>query len=349
MVWELVSLRVSSNFVRAGRAGFLLTRVFHSFRSFSSASEYSLPTPSESHHSLSHSLSHSQQYNPFSLSPTNTDAHHQHHPSLPPLHMPGSPYSGGAQGHHHHGHSLSLSGKTPLDFSLGAGGHHAQSHSLSMPKSPGVGMEFAINSFAGGNNANGTAGTTATPPGGPPLLPINTSVSARSMGPTSPLAAGSAVSPGGVNGTPASAGSAGGTPGSAADKQSLLANEKRRRRRESHNAVERRRRDNINEKISELATLIPECMLDGGATNASTGGTAAAKEGKESGSPPPATTSPSALEASEPLLPTPTGEKGVKEEGDGEGGVVKANKGMILRKSVEYIRYAAHSQLRSMG
>jgi hypothetical protein len=44
----------------------------------------------------------------------------------------------------------------------------------------------------------------------------------------------------------------------------MLANEKRRRRRESHNAVERRRRDNINEKISELATLIPECMLDGG-------------------------------------------------------------------------------------
>ena len=47
-----------------------------------------------------------------------------------------------------------------------------------------------------------------------------------------------------------------------------LASEKRRRRRESHNAVERRRRDNINEKISELATLIPECMLDGGAGGA---------------------------------------------------------------------------------
>ncbi|KAJ3065167.1 hypothetical protein HK102_008014 [Quaeritorhiza haematococci] len=35
-------------------------------------------------------------------------------------------------------------------------------------------------------------------------------------------------------------------------------NEKRRRRRESHNAVERRRRDNINEKIQELSTLLPE-------------------------------------------------------------------------------------------
>ena len=42
----------------------------------------------------------------------------------------------------------------------------------------------------------------------------------------------------------------------------MLAVEKRRRRRESLNAVERRRRDNINERIAELATLIPESMLD---------------------------------------------------------------------------------------
>jgi hypothetical protein len=34
--------------------------------------------------------------------------------------------------------------------------------------------------------------------------------------------------------------------------------EKKRRRRESHNAVERRRRDNINDRISELATLLPD-------------------------------------------------------------------------------------------
>ncbi|KAF9102181.1 hypothetical protein BGX29_004888 [Mortierella sp. GBA35] len=39
-------------------------------------------------------------------------------------------------------------------------------------------------------------------------------------------------------------------------------NEKRRRRRESHNAVERRRRDNINEKIQELSTLLPEIYVD---------------------------------------------------------------------------------------
>ena len=37
---------------------------------------------------------------------------------------------------------------------------------------------------------------------------------------------------------------------------------KRRRRRESHNQVERRRRDNINEKIHELSELVPTHRLD---------------------------------------------------------------------------------------
>lgn len=37
---------------------------------------------------------------------------------------------------------------------------------------------------------------------------------------------------------------------------------KRRRRRESHNMVERRRRDNINERIHELATLVPMHRLE---------------------------------------------------------------------------------------
>ncbi|KAI0026294.1 helix-loop-helix DNA-binding domain-containing protein, partial [Vararia minispora EC-137] len=101
--------------------------------------------------------------------------------------------------------------------------------------------------------------------------------------------------------------------------RAAIANEKRRRRRESHNAVERRRRDNINEKIAELATLIPE-RLD----------TAA------SGTP----TSPADADPT-----TPSKEDGEelgarKEEKDRErDGGVKANKGMILRKSVEYIRY----------
>lgn len=47
--------------------------------------------------------------------------------------------------------------------------------------------------------------------------------------------------------------------------------ERRRRRRESHNAVERRRRDHINERIAELASLLPESMLLD-AIAASTGG-----------------------------------------------------------------------------
>jgi hypothetical protein len=37
--------------------------------------------------------------------------------------------------------------------------------------------------------------------------------------------------------------------------------ERRKRRRESHNLVERRRRDTINERIAELASLLPEAML----------------------------------------------------------------------------------------
>ncbi|KAJ1914157.1 hypothetical protein H4219_004911 [Mycoemilia scoparia] len=45
-------------------------------------------------------------------------------------------------------------------------------------------------------------------------------------------------------------------------KQAQLIYEKRRRRRESHNAVERRRRDNINEKIQELHSMLPPHMTD---------------------------------------------------------------------------------------
>ncbi|ORY36137.1 hypothetical protein BCR33DRAFT_635682, partial [Rhizoclosmatium globosum] len=44
-------------------------------------------------------------------------------------------------------------------------------------------------------------------------------------------------------------------------KNSLDTNEKRARRRASHNAVERRRRDIINEKIHELSQLLPDHHL----------------------------------------------------------------------------------------
>ncbi|KAG9307315.1 hypothetical protein G9A89_017143 [Geosiphon pyriformis] len=49
--------------------------------------------------------------------------------------------------------------------------------------------------------------------------------------------------------------------GDTMEKRALMC-EKRRRRRESHNAVERRRRDNINEKIQELSTLLPDSFND---------------------------------------------------------------------------------------
>src|SRR5690349_9841036 len=37
---------------------------------------------------------------------------------------------------------------------------------------------------------------------------------------------------------------------------------KRKRRRESHNLVERRRRDNINERIQDLSKLVPAHRLE---------------------------------------------------------------------------------------
>ncbi|KAJ2008998.1 Cell morphogenesis protein PAG1 [Coemansia thaxteri] len=53
-----------------------------------------------------------------------------------------------------------------------------------------------------------------------------------------------------------------GEDGEASPKSAVVNYEKRRRRRESHNAVERRRRDNINERIQELYTLLPDMMID---------------------------------------------------------------------------------------
>lgn len=128
---------------------------------------------------------------------------------------------------------------------------------------------------------------------------------------------------------------------SAADKQAAIASEKRRRRRESHNAVERRRRDNINEKISELATLIPECMLDIGLSLCSLSFSFLISLSLSAGSSP---------HLDDPIL-SPISPvdvvPGLKKEDDvpavSEGGVVKANKGMILRKSVEYIRSVVSS------
>nr|UBR88891.1 transcription factor bHLH8 [Ganoderma lucidum] len=136
--------------------------------------------------------------------------------------------------------------------------------------------------------------------------------------------------------------------------RALIANEKRRRRRESHNAVERRRRDNINEKISELATLIPECLLDPNAlTKAETAtmtlpASLSAASGEDLLFGVTITNNPDKKEGSGSAEPedsagpasTPTTTNGGSAANGVDGAnIVKANKGMILRKSVEYIRY----------
>ncbi|KAK9460337.1 helix-loop-helix DNA-binding domain-containing protein [Lipomyces oligophaga] len=112
------------------------------------------------------------------------------------------------------------------------------------------------------------------------------------------------------------------------EKQQLLMLEKRRRRRESHNAVERRRRDNINEKIQELALLIPENLLAG--TGIGNGGGVGTVSSGSLGAD---------IEAS-----TPSGLSGVSAASAAAAGKDgKPNKGIILRKSVDYIRHLQQS------
>ncbi|KAJ2898584.1 hypothetical protein IWW38_001327 [Coemansia aciculifera] len=53
-----------------------------------------------------------------------------------------------------------------------------------------------------------------------------------------------------------------GEDGEGSQKSAIVNYEKRRRRRESHNAVERRRRDNINDRIQDLFQLLPDIMID---------------------------------------------------------------------------------------
>ncbi|OJA16942.1 hypothetical protein AZE42_10481 [Rhizopogon vesiculosus] len=156
--------------------------------------------------------------------------------------------------------------------------------------------------------------------------------------------------------------------------------EKRRRRRESHNAVERRRRDNINERIGELAGLIPGVLFECDAPlipPTSPTSANATSPGENSGDLFSLSLLPDASTPEEGLPDVPedgvppangnTVKKDPSEDGDdarsanninASGGVnggiptngvttangsepqmIKANKGMILRKSVEYIRY----------
>ncbi|KAG5641887.1 hypothetical protein DXG03_004008, partial [Asterophora parasitica] len=188
----------------------------------------------------------------------------------------------------------------------------------------------ALHSLHGGNGYSSLHSHMSN--GSPHSLPANIAIPSIPNGRSD-----RATTNGHTNGTTAPAANG------AVDKQALIANEKRRRRRESHNAVERRRRDNINEKISELATLIPECLLDVGAPasgnpapNANPSSPTVKTPTDDPASPldtaNPTRDSPDAPSAVSPTPATTTTQ--------GEGlGIVKANKGMILRKSVEYIRY----------
>lgn len=112
--------------------------------------------------------------------------------------------------------------------------------------------------------------------------------------------------------------------------------EKRKKRRESHNLVERRRRDTINERIAELASLLPESMLLDAIAHSQSGGNnskvvkvpmpegclAKLAHGKCS-------VEEAALDA---LASAPANSETLA------AAQARPNKGIILRKSVDYIR-----------
>ncbi|PLW07709.1 hypothetical protein PCASD_22857 [Puccinia coronata f. sp. avenae] len=104
------------------------------------------------------------------------------------------------------------------------------------------------------------------------------------------------------------------SPHAIVDQHKLALNEKIRKRRESHNAVERRRRDNINDRITELAGLLPNCLLDPVVTPSESGMMMVVSE------------EPCQTDDAQTLNYTHN----------------KPNKGFILAKSVDYIKHLKH-------
>ncbi|GJN93217.1 hypothetical protein Rhopal_006264-T1 [Rhodotorula paludigena] len=143
--------------------------------------------------------------------------------------------------------------------------------------------------------------------------------------------------------------------------------EKRRKRRESHNAVERRRRDNINDRIAELATLLPEAFISapgtvdpalalagglGTALGAVVEGVTAGSDsqGAEGAASPaigtlslmsPAPPAAAVLSGSPASAPGSgfAGEGGKQLSAQQQAALNKPNKGVVLAKSVDYIRF----------
>lgn len=108
--------------------------------------------------------------------------------------------------------------------------------------------------------------------------------------------------------------------------------EKRRKRRESHNLVERRRRDNINDRISELASLLPQCLLE-----QINNGSDDAPIPNSPGTPMSVMLSPAPAILSLPGISS-TSPSSVM-SASALAAAAKPNKGSILAKSVDYIRY----------
>ncbi|KAK9895098.1 HLH-domain-containing protein [Cystobasidium minutum MCA 4210] len=128
------------------------------------------------------------------------------------------------------------------------------------------------------------------------------------------------------------------------------ADDKRRKRRESHNAVERRRRDNINDRITELAALIPEALLDTAAMqgkasasrsrsrNGRGGAGSRGAAGGDGEGDSPDTSMQNDLQSDTPGFPVSSVQFTPAQLAQ-QAAANRPNKGIILTKTVDYIRY----------
>ncbi|CAO3618029.1 unnamed protein product [Cunninghamella blakesleeana] len=156
--------------------------------------------------------------------------HHQHHLSHPP--------------HHNEDDSFPLSAPANI-------GHHPSSFDLSTSTSDGYQLNHHLNSSNNNNNDHHHHMQAAFSTSPHESIIYQQQQHQIHQHPSS------------LDGTQ----SPGSQPRSFEDDYSIQVNmqammDKRRRRRESHNAVERRRRENINERIQELGTLLPDLMTD---------------------------------------------------------------------------------------
>ncbi|GAA94545.1 uncharacterized protein L969DRAFT_91499 [Mixia osmundae IAM 14324] len=124
--------------------------------------------------------------------------------------------------------------------------------------------------------------------------------------------------------------------------------DKKKRRKEQHCAVEQRRRSNINDKIAELATLLPQIMLDPTAgsrepSRSRERRTGSAETEAETPMSPfgPGTSSFDARHASLVTagLPSNPFENMTVQQIAQQSSLGRPNKGLILAKSVDYIRH----------